>query len=105
MAFLNLDAQECTYVAMALFPGWLAVIRVLTPIQATSLVVIAYWMYRLNTWNKNKKAQLEEAKAEEAKKKAEEEALLAMNSKRRKNVLKALSKRQATEADGVAGDD
>lgn len=105
MARAELDkAQYVTFLILGLFPGVLYLLKLISPQQATLVVLLTYFMSRLYTGRLQKQfeeQQQKEKAAEEEKRRQEEEALAAFPAKKRKNILKGMAKKQEGGQQGL----
>lgn len=77
---------------LAVAPGIMAFYKLVSPVQAGFLVMLAYVISRRHANEIHRQWERKEEEAA-AKKKEEEERLLALPSKKRKNIVKGIAKR------------
>ncbi|GJP31660.1 hypothetical protein CLOM_g14719 [Closterium sp. NIES-68] len=99
-------SQQWKYVLLAVAPGALALLRLISPVQACCLVVLAYILSRRHANEIQRQWERAQA-AKEAQRKAEEEAFAALPARKRKAIERARAKESASagkEEEGLAED-
>ncbi|CAI7857048.1 unnamed protein product [Closterium sp. NIES-53] len=95
-------SQQWKYVLLAAVPGVLALLRLISPVQASCLVMLAYILSRRHS--NEIQSQWDRAQAaKEASRRAEEEALAALPARKRKAIQRARAK-EAASAEQAGGD-
>ncbi|CAI5485293.1 unnamed protein product [Closterium sp. Naga37s-1] len=84
-------SQQWKYVLLAVVPGVLALLRLISPVQASCLVMLAYILSRRHSNEIQRQWDRAQA-AKEAQRKAEEEALAALPARKRKAIQRARAK-------------
>ena len=82
-------------IPLAVGPGILAFLKIVSPTQAACLVLLAYVLSR-RIDNESQKRLAEKKRLEEEKVKQEQEEIAKLPSKRRKNIEKGIEKKNST---------
>ncbi|CAI5472949.1 unnamed protein product [Closterium sp. Yama58-4] len=88
-------SQQWKYVVLAVVPGVLALLRLISPVQASCLVMLAYILSRRHANEIQRQWDRAQA-AKEAQRRAEEEALAALPARKRKAIQRARAKEAAS---------
>ncbi|CAI5534179.1 unnamed protein product [Closterium sp. Naga37s-1] len=88
-------SQQWKYVLLAAMGGVLALLRLISPVQASCLVMLAYILSRRHSNEIQRQWERAQA-AKEAQRRAEEEALAALPARKRKAIQRARAKEAAS---------